>query len=581
MVAQSLQGIAASPGIAIGPIFHYRPRRVMAEHYPIDDVDGEIVRLEQALAEARRELDALSIQMRDGIGPREAAIFEAHRMFLDDPELLGRVWARLQTDRVNAEYAWQEGAQHYAAALEAIGDNHLAARAADVQDVAQRVLRILSNKTSQVAGPTEAAVIVADDLAPSDIVALDRAKAIAFCTAGGGPTSHAVILSKALGIPAIVGLGDAVRHGPEGVRAIVDGANGTLLIDPDEATIAEYRQRAEAFRQMRDSAFGVADQQAVTTDGVHVEVMANIGSVEEAAAALASGAEGVGLLRTEFLYLDRDNPPDEDEQTAIYRAVFEMMGQRPVVVRTLDVGGDKPVSYLNMLVELNPFLGLRGVRLTLARPDLFRTQLCALLRSGEGHNLRIVFPMVATVEDVIAARRYVDEARASLDARGLRYARQCQVGIMVEVPSAAVIADTLAEVVDFFSIGTNDLAQYTLAADRTNAAVSPMADAFHPAVLRLIGMVIEAAHARGRRVGLCGELAGEPLAAPVLLGLGLDEFSMGLRSIPLVKQAIRRFSTEQAGSIARRALSLRTASEVRAYLTSVASQVGDRPNESR
>ncbi len=574
MTLQPLKGIPASPGIAMGPIFHYRPRRLTAERYHIDNEGAEISRLETALANARQELNLLSAQAQDSMSANEAAIFEAHRMFLDDPELLDRVYTLILADRVNAEYAWQASTQHYAAALEAIDDAYLAARAADVKDVAQRVLRLLSGMASPTTGPEEAAIIVAEDLAPSDTLALDKSKVIAFCTAGGGPTSHVAILSKALGIPAIVGLGDEVCRCQEGVWAIVDGTNGTLLIEPGEATLAEYRQRAEAFWQMRDTAFVAAGQPAVTTDGVRVEVAANIGSVEEAAVALASGAEGVGLLRTEFLYLDRENPPDEEEQTAIYQAIFQTMGQRPVIVRTLDIGGDKPASYLEMPAESNPFLGVRGVRLTLARPDLFRTQLCALLRSGEGCNLKIMFPMVATLEDVIAARRSLDEARASLDARGLSYARRFEVGIMVEVPSAAIIADALAEIVDFFSIGTNDLAQYTLAADRTNANVAQIADAFHPAVLRMIGMIAEAAHARGRWVGLCGELAGDPLAVPALLGLGLDELSMGPRSIPLVKQAIRRFSTGQARQIARRALSLRTANEVRAYLASVANQVG-------
>lgn len=569
-----LKGITASPGIAIGPIYHYRPRRVTAERYHIDNEGAEISRLETALVDARQELDALSAQAQDSLSADEAAIFEAHRMFLDDPELLDRVYTLILADRVNAEYAWQAGTQHYAAALEAIDDAYLAARAADVKDVAQRVLRRLSGVASLATGPEEAAIIVAEDLAPSDTLALDKGKVIAFCTAGGGPTSHVAILSKALGIPAIVGLGDEVCRCQAGVRAIADGTDGTLLIEPDEATLAEYQRRADVLRQARDTAFAAASQPAATTDGVRVEVAANIGSVEEAAVALASGAEGVGLLRTEFLYLDRENPPDEEEQTAIYRTIFETMGQRPVVARTLDIGGDKPAPYIEMPAESNPFLGLRGVRLSLARPDLFHTQLCALLRAGEGRNLKIMFPMVASLEDVTAARRSLDEARASLDARGLSYARRLDVGIMVEVPSAAIIADALADSVDFFSIGTNDLAQYTLAADRTNADVAPIADAFHPAVLRLIGMIAEAAHARGRWVGLCGELAGDPLAAPALLGLGLDEFSMSPRSIPLVKQAIRRFSIEQARQIARRALSLRTANEVRAHLASAANQVG-------
>ncbi len=566
----SLQGIAASPGIAIGPVFHYRPQRLTAERSHVDDVAAEIVRLEKALAEARQELATLAIRARDSAGADEAAIFEAHQMFLDDPELLDRVWSSIRVEQVNAEYAWQSGTDFYAVALQAISNEYLAARAADVKDVAQRVLRILSGGAAQHAGLEVAAVIVAEDLAPSDTVTLDKSRVLAFCTASGGPTSHVAILSKALGIPAVVGLGAGICQIDGDVTMIVDGTSGIVLIDPDEAAMTEYRGRTAELQKLRDGALAVAGQPAVTTDGRRVEVVANIGSVEEASAALTYGAEGVGLLRTEFLYLDRDDAPDEEEQMSIYRAIFETMGIRPVVVRTLDIGGDKPAPYLKMPNELNPFLGLRGVRLTLAKPDIFQTQLCALLRAGEGHNLKIMFPMVATLEEVIAARQCVDQARAALDARGVSYARQVEIGIMVEVPSAAVSANVLAEVVDFFSIGTNDLSQYTLAADRTNADVAPMADALHPAVLRLIGMVLDAAHACKRWVGLCGELAGDPLAAPVLLGLGLDEFSMGHRSIPLVKQAIRQFGVDETHQIAQHALSLRSAAEVREYLKSVA-----------
>jgi phosphoenolpyruvate-protein phosphotransferase len=351
---------------------------------------------------------------------------------------------------------------------------------------------------------------------------------------------------------------------------IVDGGDGAVVIEPDDATLANYRQRADVLKRLRQTASAAAHETAITTDGVRVEVVANIGSVQDAAEAIASGAEGVGLLRTEFLYLDRADPPGEDEQTGIYRAILEIMGQRPVVVRTLDIGGDKPAPYLKMPAELNPFLGVRGLRLALARPDVFQTQLRALLRAGEGHNLKIMFPMVASLEEVREARRHFDQARIALDARGLSYARSVEVGIMVEIPSAALTAHALAEAVDFFSIGTNDLSQYTLAADRTQAEVATLADAFHPSVLRLIGMVIEAAHARGRWVGLCGELAGDPLATPVLLGLGLDEFSAGCRSIPLVKQAIRRYSSTKSRAIAAHALTLATAGEVREYLTSIA-----------
>ena len=345
-----------------------------------------------------------------------------------------------------------------------------------------------------------------------------------------------------------------------------------MLIEPDAPTRADYQHRAVAIQQLRETAEAAAHQSAITLDQVRVEVVANIGSLRDAQAAIENGAEGVGLLRTEFLYLDRSDAPSEAEQIETYRAIFETMGQRPVVVRTLDIGGDKPAPYLKMPPELNPFLGVRGIRLCLAKPDVFQTQLRALLRAGEGHNLKIMFPMVATLEEILAARQHFDQVRLELESRAIPLTRQIEVGIMVEVPAAALNARALAEAVDFFSIGTNDLSQYTLAADRTQFAVATLADAFHPAVLRLIRMVIDAAHARGRWVGLCGELAGDLLAVPVLLGLGLDEFSMGSRSVPLVKRAIRRYSRDQARRIADHVLSLPTAAEVRAHLQSVADQ---------
>jgi phosphoenolpyruvate-protein phosphotransferase len=371
-----------------------------------------------------------------------------------------------------------------------------------------------------------------------------------------------------LGIPAVVGLGDAANQLHNGMQVIVNGTNGEIVIEPDTALIASYHHQATSLANMQTEALENAREPAITADGKKVEVVANIGSPGEAPDALALGAEGVGLLRTEFLFLDRETAPGEDEQTAVYSSIMETMEQRPVVIRTLDIGGDKPASYLDMPNEMNPFLGERGLRLSLAHPDMFQVQLRALLRAGVEHNLKIMFPMVATRKEVLAAREQIVVAREVLAARNCSYTRQCEIGIMVEVPSAAVMADILADVVDFFSIGTNDLSQYTLAADRTNAAIAPLADALHPAVLRLIRMVIEAAHAHGKWVGLCGELAGDPLAAPVLLGLDLDEFSMSARSIPLVKQAIRHYTIPQAREIAQHALSFGDASEVRSYLAS-------------
>ncbi|HVB24664.1 MAG TPA: phosphoenolpyruvate--protein phosphotransferase [Ktedonobacteraceae bacterium] len=570
MLTKTIQGMGASEGIAVGPVFRYEVHRLVVDRRQVDDVKHEATRLDAALAQARQELQRLSAQAQADIGADEAAIFEAHAMFLDDPELLERVHTTIETLQMNAEYAWQEGTEHYIAALRAIGDEYLSARAADVEDVAQRVQRILQGGGTQSITLTEPVVIVANDLTPSDTVTLEKTKVLAFCTATGGPTSHVAILAKALGIPAVVGLGEEANQLATTAQVIVDGTSGEVLIGPDEATIAGYRQRAGSLSQKRQGALKSTGQPAVTLDGVRVEVVANIGSPADAIEALQYGAEGIGLLRTEFLFLERETGPDEDEQTAVYRAIFQIMGRRPVVVRTLDIGGDKPASYLSTISEMNPFLGVRGARLSLTHTDVFQAQLRALLRAGAGHNLKIMFPMIATLEEVYAVQEQVEQARAMLEASGMDYAQKVEIGIMVEVPSAALMADVLAKTVDFFSIGTNDLAQYTLAADRTNAGVSKLADALHPSVLRLIRVVIEAAHAQGKWVGLCGELAGNPLATPVLLGLGLDEFSMTPKAIPVVKQTIRHFSASEVRNIAEHALALSSATEVRAYLESVA-----------
>lgn len=570
MLTKIIRGVGASEGIATGPVFRYERHRLIVDQHRVDDVSHELARLEAALIQARQELQHLSVQAQATLSANAAGIFAAHALFIDDPELIQRVYATIETQRTNAEYAWQEGTQHYASALRAIGDEYLSARAVDVEDVAQRVLRILQGVQVQACPLEEPSVIAARDLTPSDTVMLDKTKVLAFCTAEGGPTSHSAILAKALGIPAVVGLGEEANELSNGVQVIVDGAAGEVLIEPDVATIASYRLRADVFFQKRQQALTITDQPAITRDGVRVEVVANIGRPEDAGAALRYGAEGVGLLRTEFLFLERETAPDEDEQAAVYQSILQIMEQRPVVIRTLDIGGDKPVPYLDIPSEMNPFLGARGARLCLAHPDLFQVQLRSLLRAGAGHNLKIMFPMIATLEEVYMVRKQLEQAQEALALRHVDYAQQYEVGIMIEVPSAALIADILAAEVDFFSIGTNDLTQYTLAADRTNAHVNHIADALHPSVLRLIRMAIEAAHARGKWVGLCGELAGNPLAAPVLLGLGLDEFSMAPNAIPAVKQAIRHFSILEAREVAVHALALKSAAEVRTYLESLA-----------
>jgi phosphoenolpyruvate-protein phosphotransferase len=569
MSTQTLHGIGASAGIAVGPVYRYDTHVQVVERRQITDIAAELARLEAALEQARLEIQALTTQAQKDVDADTADIFAAHEMFLSDPDLLDQVRAPIETQHVNAEYAWQESTNQYASQMRSIGDEYLAARATDVEDVARRVTRILQGVDAQATQLTEPAIIVADELTPSDTVTLDKQKVLAFCTARGGSTSHVAILAKALGIPSVVGLGTASDQLQGGMQVIVNGSSGEVLLEPDAASIASYRQQADTFARVQTEAHSQAQETAITADGIQVEVVANIGSPDEATVALDNGAEGVGLLRTEFLFLQRDTAPDEDEQAAVYGAILSTMGQRPVVIRTLDIGGDKPARYLDMPAEMNPFLGVRGLRLSLTYPDLFQTQLCALLRAGVDHNLKIMFPMVATRGELLAAREQLAAAQATLAARGTPHAQTYEVGIMVEIPAAAILADVLADTVDFFSIGTNDLAQYTLAADRTNAAVAPLADALHPAVLRLIQQVIEAAHAQKKWVGLCGELAGDPLATPVLLGLGLDEFSMSSRAVPLVKQAIRRYASTSARQIAQHALTLGDASEVRAYLQSM------------
>ena len=554
---RTLHGIVASRGIGIGPAFQFRRADLRFERRTVEDAAAEWARLEAALETAREQLADVYAKSEAESGAEQAAIFQAHALMLADPELLGAVRTAIEEQHVNAEAALCDATEGYAQMLELLDDEYLSARAADVRDVATRVLRILLGVAeSPTAGLAAPSIILARDLTPSDTVMLDKSLVLGFCTVAGGATSHTAILARGLGLPAIVGAGPDVLDIPDNTMLIVDGGAGTLLVEPDEETVATYRTRRTAGATALAQAHEHAHEPAVTRDGVTVAVVANIGNVAGARAALEAGAEGVGLLRTEFLYLERDHLPDEKEQYRAYRAIVDEFGGRPVILRTLDVGGDKELPYLDLPDEMNPFLGVRAIRLCLARPELFKPQLRAALRAGAGRNLKLMFPMVARVAEVRAARAVLEECRAELLVEGQPVAEEMEIGIMVEIPAAALMADHLAAEVDFFSIGTNDLSQYTLAADRTNASVAPLADAFHPAVLRLVRDVIAAAHAQDKWVGLCGELAGEPLAIPILLGLGLDEFSMNPPAIPLAKQIIRALTLDETQEIAQAALEL-------------------------
>ena len=561
---KQIHGIPAAPGIAIGPVFHYRPVKLAIEKYAISDTAAEWVRLEAALGAAATQLEAIYDKAVQETGAQNAEIFQAQSEMLRDPELLELCRQELEGRLVNVEAAWLVASEHFAQELEVMQNEYFRARAADVRDVANRVLRLLAGAEDQAAAALSVpSIVIANDLTPSDTILLDKTYILGFCTATGGETSHTAILARSLGLPAIVGAGEAILSLPAAGQAILDGSGGDLWVDPDAQTVADWQGEARLRQELHAAAFSLCHEPAVTRDGVRVEVVANIGGVSGARNAIEQGAEGVGLLRTEFLFLERSSLPDEEEQYQAYCAILDVFGELPVVLRTIDIGGDKDIPYMNLKLESNPFLGVRGLRLCLARPELFKTQLRAALRAAPGHNLKIMFPMVATLGEVRQARRLVDECLAELRGEGRPLAAKVEIGIMVEIPSAALLADRIAPAVDFFSIGTNDLTQYTLAVDRTNAGLSYLTSAFSPAVLGLIGQVIQAGHRRGRWVGVCGELAGEPLAIPILLGLGLDEFSMNPPAVPLAKQIIRLLSLPACRELAQAALLLENAQEVK------------------
>jgi phosphoenolpyruvate-protein phosphotransferase len=566
---QIIQGIPASSGFADGPAFRLITEEIVVPRYTAVDLEQELKRLDHALAMAKTQVSAVLDSAREQLSSEEAAIFEAHMLFLEDPELIELVQSGIHGKLLNVESAWSDAIETYAQTLEAMENEYFAARAVDVRDVGHRVLRILMGLLDdQVRDLTSQAIILARDLTPSDTVRLDKRLVLAFCTAEGGPTSHTAILAKCLGIPAVVGAGKAVLEINQGTHLLLDAERGQVLIDVSANIAADFHDRRSLLATRNASELGSASAPAITRDGYAVEVVANVGGVEDALAALDYGADGIGLFRTEFLYLERQTAPNEEEQYDAYREVMKVMGNRPVVVRTMDIGGDKELPYLDLGHEANPFLGCRAIRISLAEPDIFKVQLRALLRAACGHDMRIMFPMIATLDEVCRAKALLNEARQELQDRGQPLPDLLQVGIMVEIPSVVVMADRFARQVDFFSVGTNDLTQYTFAAERTNEKVAHLSDACHPAILRQIRSVIASAHDNGIWAGVCGELAGDPVALPLLLGLGLDEFSMAAPVIPRAKTIIRQWSRSAAQELALRALDLDSAEDVRQLVRS-------------
>lgn len=563
-------GIAAAPGFAIGRAFVKSENLIAYSRQAISEekVESEVERFKQSIQEARLELEAIKDKVGKEIGEEEAQIFEAHLMFLQDPEVVGEMEAKIANEKINAEAAVEDVKDQLVAIFQSMDNEYMRERAADLRDVCQRILKKLLGVNDEMPeGANEPIILVAHDLTPSDTAQLDKDKVKGFATNIGGRTSHSAIMARTMEIPAVVGLSTITAEIHTGNMIIIDGFTGEVHIRPDEALINSYEEKQKNYLKQKEEWATLVNQPTETADGHHVELAANIGTPQDAIQALKQGAEGVGLFRTEFLYMERDQFPSEEEQFEAYKSVALTMGQkRPVVIRTLDIGGDKELSYLSLQKELNPFLGYRAIRLCLGNPELFKVQLRALLRASAFGNIKIMYPMIATLSELKKANQLLEEVKEELRSAAIAYNEEIEVGIMIEVPAAAMIADQLAKEADFFSIGTNDLIQYTMAADRMNEQVSYLYEPYHPAILRLIRQVIQAAHQEGKWVGMCGEMAGEETAIPILLGLGLDEFSMSATSILRARHLIKQLDFSLLKEAAHHVLSLESGEEIKAYI---------------
>ncbi|GAP09650.1 phosphoenolpyruvate--protein phosphotransferase [Bellilinea caldifistulae] len=567
---ESLPVISVSRGISIAPIFQFRNTPLVYERRLIENPLVEWERYRQAVQESLNRLEQIYHQAVAEVGTDEAGIFHAHISILQDPDLNDSVKDRIYGEKINAESALYEVSEEYCRMLEEINDEYIRARTTDLRDVRDGVLRILLHVDGHHIKLTSPAIVVARELTPSECLLLDRRLVRGFCTIEGGTTSHTAILSRSLGIPAVVGIPERLLSVPDGMLAILDGYEGKIILKPDQETIQHYQGMQSRRQQIFETALRETHRPALTLDGHVVEVFANIANdnPQDLKEAVQNGAEGVGLLRTEFIYLDCETLPDEEVQFYKYKSVLEAFGNRPVILRTLDIGGDKQLPYLDLPYELNPFLGVRGLRLCLRNLALFKAQIRAALRAASYGNLYLMFPMVTKGAEIQAAKAVIAECRAELEAEGCSIPPRIPIGIMIEIPAAALMARHLAREVDFFSIGTNDLTQYTLAVDRTNSALTDLASGFDPAVLNLIQAVINGAHTQGKKTGICGELGGDPLAIPLLVGMGMDELSMNAGEIPAAKQIIRQISLKDARLVSQQALELETPEEVIALVKS-------------
>jgi phosphotransferase system enzyme I (PtsI) len=566
-----LKGVPASRGIVIGKALlltgaagdEGQRRQIEAR-----EVEPEIARLLKAVALTREQLLDLKRKVAVEIGQRQSEIFNAHLLFLEDPTFLVETQEAVRKERVAAEWAVHEYVERYAKMLAALGDGSMAERRDDIHDVGRRLVQNLrGGPLAPLEAASEKRILIARELTPSETAQLDLNKVLGFATDQGGPTSHTAIIARTLDLPAVVGLEQATLHVKDGAMVVLDGQGGVLVVDPDKETLAHYRQRQKEQQAKERELRRILRLPAVTKDGRKIKLGGNIDLPEEAKNTAAKGAEGIGLFRTEFLFLNRQNLPTEEEQFEAFRLALKHAAPHSVTIRTLDLGGDKFVAHLGLATEMNPFLGLRAIRLCLAHPYVFKVQLRAILRASHYGPVRVMFPLISSVEELRQAKQILEETRRDLARRNIPFDSKMEIGAMIEVPSAALTADILAKEVDFFSIGTNDLIQYTLAADRGNERIAYLYDPLHPAILRILQMIVKAASDAKLRLSLCGEMGADPLFAVVLVGLGIRELSMSAGSLPLVKKVLRSITVREAQALAQQALKLSTAAEIRDLLS--------------
>ena len=565
-----MKGLGVSQGIGIGKAFIIEKRALNIEAYQISDTVFEVNRFKEALNVCRSEIEEIYLKTLKNIGEKEAQIFKSHEMILEDETFISEVEIKINAEKINAEYALNETANIYVKMFENIKDEYLRERADDIKDIMTRILRILLGvKTTDFSKMDKDSIIIAQDLTPSDTAQLDKSKVAAMITETGGKTSHAAIMARVMGIPTVVGIEGILEKVKNDDIIVCDGKTGKVIINPGEKQKKYYIQKKDNEIKINKELKKQIGLPTVTKDGFKVELSSNIGTPNDVALAIENDAEGIGLFRSEFIFMNRNCQPSEEEQFEEYKEVLVKMGNKPVIIRTLDIGGDKEVPYIKIPKEMNPFLGYRAIRLCLGNTDIFRTQLKAILRASIFGNAKIMFPMISTMKELKDAKKILEEEKQELKKQGIAFKEDIQIGIMIEIPSAAIISDLLAKEVDFFSIGTNDLIQYTMAVDRMNSKLSHLYSQYHPALLRLIKSIIKNAHEAGKWVGMCGEAAGDPKLIPVFIGMGLDEFSMNAPSILRSRYIIRDLNKKDMEQIAENTLNLENAMEVENYLSNV------------